>query len=211
MKVILIIFTLIIFLIFYSFKNKEQFQNLNLIKTNIKSPYKYKFYIYVDKINNIIYKKVNEIKINDIDNYKNTIYNLKNIKIINNYLYYPKNIYIENDGSYYSMYIKDNVSIYDVIEKNKKICYKTKIKIINNLDKLKQDLILFNKNNELIGDWNPSNLLYDYETNKIYNIDYEGFAINLYFKMLSHYFPFIHLDINNYFNMLIKKIRDTPV
>ena len=93
MKVILIIFTLIIFLIFYSFKNKEQFQNLNLIKTNIKSPYKYKFYIYVDKINNIIYKKVNEIKINDIDNYKNNIYNLKNIKIINNYLYYPKNIY----------------------------------------------------------------------------------------------------------------------
>tara|TARA_B100001540_G_scaffold314093_1_gene338318 strand:+ start:1479 stop:2114 length:636 start_codon:yes stop_codon:yes gene_type:complete len=211
MKVILIIFTLIIFLIFYSFKNKEKFQNLNLIKTNIKSPYKYNFYIYIDKRNNIIYKKVNEIKINDIDNYKNTIYNLKNIKIINNYLYYPNNIYIENDGSYYSIYMKDNVSIYNVIEKNKKICYKTKIKIINNLDKLKKDLILFNKNNELIGDWNPSNLLYDYETNKIYNIDYEGFARNLYFKMLSHYFPFIYLDINNYFNMLIKKIRDTPV
>ncbi len=211
MKVILIIFTLIIFLIFYSFKNKEKFQNLSLIKTNIKSPYKYNFYIYIDKRNNIIYKKVNEIKINDIDNYKNTIYNLKNIKIINNYLYYPNNIYIENDGSYYSIYMKDNVSIYNVIEKNKKICYKTKIKIINNLDKLKKDLILFNKNNELIGDWNPSNLLYDYETNKIYNIDYEGFARNLYFKMLSHYFPFIYLDINNYFNMLIKKIRDTPV
>ena len=68
--------------------------------------------------------------------------------------------------------MRDNVSIYNVIEKNKKICYKTKIKIINNLNKLKQDLILFNKNNELIGDWNPSNLLYDYETNKIYNIDY---------------------------------------
>ena len=161
MKVILILFTIIIFLIIYSFKNKQQFQNLNLIKTNIKSPYKY---------------------------------NLKNIKIINYYIYYPKNIYIENDESYYSIYMKDNVSIYDVIEKIKKL-----------------DLILFTKNNELIGYWNHSNLLYDYEANKIYNVDYEGFAINLYFKMLTHYFPFIHLDINNYFNMLIKKIKDTPV
>jgi len=190
MKIILILFTIIIFLIIYFFKNKEQFQNLNLIKTNIKSPYRYNFYIYIDKRNNIIYKKVNKIKIDDINNYKNIIYNLKNIKIINNYLYYPKNIYIENDGSYYSIYMRDNVSIYDVIEKNKKICYETKNKIIDNLNKLKLDLILFTKNNELIGDWNPSNLLYDYGTNKIYNIDYEGFAINLYFKNDVSLFPF---------------------
>jgi len=98
-----------------------------------------------------------------------------------------------------------------LLKKIKKFVMKQKNKIINNLNKLKLDLILFTKNNELIGDWNPSNLLYDYETNKIYNVDYEGFAINLYFKMISHYFPFIHLDINNYFNMLIKKIKDTPV
>ena len=70
-------------------------------------------------------------------------------------------------------------------------------------------MILYTKNNILIGDWNPSNLLYDYETNRIYNIDYEGFSKIAIFKM--QFFPYFYTNINNYFNMLINKIRYVQV
>ena len=124
MKNIILIFFIIIFITIFVFYNyKEKFKNLKLEKTNINSPYNLfgnNFVIYIDKTNNIIYKKIKKIKIKNIDSYKKNIYNLKNIKIIKKYIYYVDNIYIENDGSYFSIYMKDNVSIYDIIKKKKK-------------------------------------------------------------------------------------------
>ena len=209
----LLLIILIIFLIYGLFNYKETFSNfinenlinnLNLNLLNVSSPYSknYNFYIYLDKDYNIIYKKINKLKIDDINRYKEFIYNLKNIDIISNYVYLPEHIYIENDGSYYSMFIKNGVTLFDIINKNKTIDYETRLKIIENLKKLKIDLNEYSKTNSLFGDWNPSNIIYDYDTEQLYNIDYEGLAVIESF----HIIPYKYSNPNDYFDKLISEI-----
>jgi hypothetical protein len=209
----LLLIILIIFLIYGLFNYKETFSNfinenlinnLNLNLLNVSSPYSknYNFYIYLDKDYNIIYKKINKLKIDDINRYKEFIYNLKNIDIISNYVYLPEHIYIENDGSYYSMFIKNGVTLFDVINKNKTIDYETRLKIIEKLKKLKIDLNEYSKTNSLFGDWNPSNIIYDYDTEQLYNIDYEGLAVIESF----HIIPYKYSNPNDYFDKLISEI-----
>lgn len=209
----LLLIILIIFLIYGLFNYKETFSNfinenlinnLNLNLLNVSSPYSknYNFYIYLDKDYNIIYKKINKLKIDDLNRYKEFIYNLKNIDIISNYVYLPEHIYIENDGSYYSMFIKNGVTLFDVINKNKTIDYETRLKIIEKLKKLKIDLNEYSKTNSLFGDWNPSNIIYDYDTEQLYNIDYEGLAVIESF----HIIPYKYSNPNDYFDKLISEI-----
>jgi hypothetical protein len=209
----LLLIILIIFLIYGLFNCKETFSNfinenlinnLNLNLLNVSSPYSknYNFYIYLDKDYNIIYKKINKLKIDDLNRYKEFIYNLKNIDIISNYVYLPEHIYIENDGSYYSMFIKNGVTLFDVINKNKTIDYETRLKIIEKLKKLKIDLNEYSKTNSLFGDWNPSNIIYDYDTEQLYNIDYEGLAVIESF----HIIPYKYSNPNDYFDKLISEI-----
>ena len=209
----LLLIILIIFLIYGLFNYKETFSNfinenlinnLNLNLLNVSSPYSknYNFYIYLDKDYNIIYKKINKLKIDDLNRYKEFIYNLKNIDIISNYVYLPEHIYIENDGSYYSMFIKNGVTLFDIINKNKTIDYETRLKIIEKLKKLKIDLNEYSKTNSLFGDWNPSNIIYDYDTEQLYNIDYEGLAVIESF----HIIPYKYSNPNDYFDKLISEI-----
>ena len=195
----LILLIIILFLVL-NYKRYEEFLDsfdnkfLNSIKfTEIKisSPYKTvfknkiyngRFKLYLNKDKDIVYKKVSYKEFLEdhnipIESYKSKIYNLKNLKIINKYLYEPNYIYIKDDGSYYSKYIKNNIRIYDILEKNKQIDKKILNKIIYKIKELKNDLIIYKKNNKLFGDWNSSNLVYNIDDNKIYNIDYEGFAL----------------------------------
>jgi hypothetical protein len=113
----------------------------------------------------------------NIEDYKSIIYNLKNIKIINKYIYKPEYIYVKDDGSYYSYYIKNNIRIYDLTNKNKEVDKNILSKIIDKVKECKNDLKIYKKENKLFGDWNTSNLLYNIDDNRIYNIDYEGFAL----------------------------------
>tara|TARA_B110000003_G_scaffold240634_2_gene247395 strand:+ start:3889 stop:4578 length:690 start_codon:yes stop_codon:yes gene_type:complete len=192
--------SLILLILVFNYKRYEEFLDLfdtkflNSIKfTEIKisSPYntvfKKKIYngrfkLYLNKDKDIVYKKVSYKEFLEdhnitIESYKSKIYNLKNLKIINKYLYEPNYIYIKDDGSYYSKYIKNNIRIYDILEKNKQIDKEILNKIIYKIKELKNDLIIYKKNNKLFGDWNTSNLVYNIDDNKIYNIDYEGFAL----------------------------------
>jgi|TARA_B110000093_G_scaffold116039_1_gene124309 hypothetical protein len=197
---LILLIILIILFIVLNYKRYEEFLDLfdtkflNSIKfTEIKisSPYntvfKKKIYngrfkLYLNKDKDIVYKKVSYKEFLEdhnitIESYKSKIYNLKNLKIINKYLYEPNYIYIKDDGSYYSKYIKNNIRIYDILEKNKQIDKEILNKIIYKIKELKNDLIIYKKNNKLFGDWNTSNLVYNIDDNKIYNIDYEGFAL----------------------------------
>ena len=198
--ILLILLIISIIILVFNYKTYERFLDLfdskllNSIKfeeIKITSPYntvfKKKIYngrfkLYLNKDKNIVYKKVSYKEFLEdhnitIESYKSKIYNLKNLKIINNYLYEPNYIYIKDDGSYYSKYIKNNIRIYDILEKNKQIDKKILNKIIYKIKELKNDLIIYKKNNKLFGDWNTSNLVYNIDDNKIYNIDYEGFAL----------------------------------
>jgi len=93
------------------------------------------FKLYLNKEYNVIYKKTQKqfkhLKI-DIEQYKNFIYNLKYLYIINIYIYKPQYIYIEDDGSYYSIYIKNGITLYDIINKKYIIDKETKKKLLIN-------------------------------------------------------------------------------
>lgn len=62
---------------------------------------------------------------------------------------------------------------------------------------MKNDLIIYKKNNRLFGDWNTSNLVYNIDDNKIYNIDYEGFAL----------YNIAQDGSDEYFDKIIEKLK----
>ena len=175
--------------LFTNLFNSKYLSDLKLKEIETRSPYKAKynyqgrFKIYLSEDEEIIYKEqfilkeFLEDKNINIEDYKSIIYNLKNIKIINKYIYKPEYIYIKDDGSYYSNYIKNSIRIYDLTNKNKEVDKNILNKIIDKLKECKNDLKIYKKENKLFGDWNTSNLLYNIDDNRIYNIDYEGFAL----------------------------------
>ena len=197
---ILFIILFIILLYFLLFKNYtyELFTNLfnskylsdlKLKEIETRSPnkskhnYQGRFKIYLSEDEEIIYKEqfilkeLLEDENMNIEDYKSIIYNLKNIKIINKYIYKPEYIYIKDDGSYYSYYIKNSIRIYDLTYKNKEVDKNILSRIIDKVKECKNDLKIYKKENKLFGDWNTTNLLYNIDDNRLYNIDYEGFAL----------------------------------
>lgn len=187
--------------------NSDFYKSIKLDKIDIQSPYSGDslFKLYLNKEYNVVYKKAQKHLKIDIQQYKKKIYSLKYLFIINKYIYKPQYIFIEDDGSYYSIYIKNGVTLYNIINKNNIIDKKTKNNIIDKLEILKEDLIIYNNKYKLFGDWNPSNIMYNYEDESLYNIDYEGFGRMNYF----HISPYKENNINYYINKLIFEIENT--
>lgn len=188
--------------------NSDFYKSIKLDKIDIHSPYNGEslFKIYLNKEYDVIYKKAQNNFTNtiNINKYKDIIYSLKDTFIINKYIYKPDNIYIEDDFSYYSIYIVNGVTLYDILYKNEKIDNETKNKIIEKLEILRDDLHIFSKNHNLFGDWNPSNIMYNYDDESLYNIDYEGFGTMNYF----HIYPYSEKNAIDYINKLISQIKE---
>ena len=222
MKIFYILFIisfiiLLYFLLFHNYTyelftnlfNSKYLSDLKLKEIETRSPnkskhnYQGRFKIYLSEDEEIIYKEqfilkeLLEDENMNIEDYKSIIYNLKNIKIINKYIYKPEYIYIKDDGSYYSYYIKNSIRIYDLTYKNKEVDKKILNKIIDKIKECKNDLKIYKKENKLFGDWNTSNLLYNIDDNRLYNIDYEGFA--LYSKEQE--------DSDEFFDKIIEKLN----
>jgi len=66
-------------------------------------------------------------------------------------------------------------------------------------------LIIYSNKYKLFGDWNPSNIMYNYDDESLYNIDYEGFGRIKYF----HISPYKEKNINDYIDKLIFEIENT--
>lgn len=152
----------------------QKIKQLPYEKTSIRSPTGGLFDIYINKKENIIYKKIHKENIKDITKYKNIIYSIKKEPILKKYICEPEYINIENNGSYYSKYIKNHIRLYD-IKKESHIDCNTLKKIKSSLLKLKTDLNQYTKIYKLKGDWALHNLLFCLDTFSIYNIDLEGF------------------------------------
>lgn len=149
--------------------------NKQFIEADIKSPVKNggMFKIYISTDNKRLFKKINE-PIDNIFHYKEKIHKSINDYIIGKFIHKPENIHIEEDGSYYCEYIKNGIRLYDIDSNS--IIDNT---ILNNLKRSVQDiknkLNDYAKTNKLSGDWALHNLIYCLDTNKIYNVDLEGF------------------------------------
>jgi len=169
-------------------------------KCDLKSPIgNGLFDIYINKKENILYKKIKCCMI-DIINYKNIIYNIKNDSTLCDYIFEHETIYIEDDGSYYSSYVKNGIRLYDISLQSNidyTVLLSLKVSILN----MKNNLNKYIKTNKLSGDWALHNLIYCLDTNKIYNIDLEGF----------YTYPLIHDNGNcdiNYCNARFDKLLE---
>ena len=173
--------------------------NIDFKKSNFKSPIGNGIFdIYINEQSTLLYKKIRNKKfINDIEIYKNIINDVINDNILKEYIHDIKNIVIENDGSYFCSFIKNNIRLYD-INKDSDISDDNLIKIKNAIINMKIILNKYCEKNKLKGDWALHNLLYCFDTNKIYNVDIEGF----------YTYPYIHNNGNcdiGYFN---KRVDD---
>ena len=173
--------------------------NIEFKKSNFKSPIDNGIFdIYINEQSTLLYKKIKNKKfIKDIEIYKNIINDVINDNILKKYINDIKNIVIENDGSYFCSFIKNNIRLYD-INKDSDISDDNLIKIKNAIINMKIILNKYCEKNKLKGDWALHNLLYCFDTNKIYNVDIEGF----------YTYPYIHNNGNcdiGYFN---KRVDD---
>lgn len=132
-----------------------------------------RFDIYINEKSNIIYKKNRcENLLNEILNekkflrYKDIIENSYKVNSLKKYII--EGFDIERDGSYKCKFI-DGFRL-DKIPDN--LDSNQKIRLICILNQFLEDL---NKLNNLSGDWGLHNIIYDYNNNKLYNIDLEGF------------------------------------
>ena len=181
------------FKIEYFFREKEklvakkQFNFIKYIPESNKNRETKKFDFFIDKNNNIIYKKITnkQNKLSDIIHKDGSIEKYRKIisgqdlpKIISRYT--TKGYSVESDGSYKSEIISgyrlDVVS--EIIEK-----YPSMVQAMNfdfdrikvQANKLIADLSKADSNGKLIGDWALHNLIYSPIDDCIYNIDLEGF------------------------------------
>ena len=179
----------------------SHYSNLIFTKSQLNSPVgDGLFDIFINTKENILYKKIKNTDMINIDKYKQIIYGVNSNVVLGEYICEPEKIYIENDGSYYSSYIKNGIRLYDV-SKVLKLDYT----ILNNLKKsiqdMKEKLNNYVKTSKLSGDWALHNLIYCLDTNKIYNIDLEGF----------YTYPLIHDNGNcdiKYCNECFDKLLD---
>ena len=176
------------------------YSKLPFIKSELKSPIgNGLFEIFINTKENILYKK-NKKKINiiNIENYKKIIYGIKSNPVLCAYIFEPEKIYIENDGSYYSSFIKNSIRLYD-INSNSRIDDTILDNLKRSIQDMKKKLNNYVKINKLSGDWALHNLIYCLDTNKIYNVDLEGF----------YTYPLIHDNGNcdiNYCNERFDKL-----
>ena len=187
--------------IFNLLSQHSHYSNLIFTKSQLNSPVgDGLFDIFINTKENILYKKIKNTDMINIDKYKQIIYGVNSNVVLGEYICEPEKIYIENDGSYYSSYIKNGIRLYDV-SKVLKLDYT----ILNNLKKsikdMKEKLNNYVKTSKLSGDWALHNLIYCLDTNKIYNIDLEGF----------YTYPLIHDNGNcdiKYCNERFDKLLD---
>ena len=166
---------------------KKQFNFVKYIPESNKNRETKKFDFFIDKNNNIIYKKITnkQNKLSDIIHKDGSIEKYRKIisgqdlpKLISKYT--TKGYSVESDGSYKSEIISgyrlDIVS--EIIEKYPSLAIAMNVeldKIRLQSIKLIIDLTKADANNELIGDWALHNLIYSPDDDIIYNIDLEGF------------------------------------
>jgi len=192
--------------IFDLLPNSNDYSKLKFIKSNLKSPIgNGMFDIFINTKENILYKKCkkNNIITGNIKNYKKIIYGIKNNPVLCEYIFEPEKIYIEDDGSYYSSFIKNSIRLYD-INSNSRIDDTILDNLKRSIQYMKKKLNNYVKTNKLSGDWALHNLIYCLDTNKIYNVDLEGF----------YTYPFVHdngnCDIkycNDRFDKLLEKFN----
>ena len=176
------------------------YSQLPFIKSELKSPIgDGVFEIFINSKENILYKKIKkEINIINIENYKKIIYGLKSNPVLCEYIFEPEKIYIEDDGSYYSSFNKNSIRLYD-INSNSKLDDTILYNLKRSIQDMKKKLNNYVKTNKLSGDWALHNLIYCLDTNKIYNVDLEGF----------YTYPLIHNNGNcdiNYCNERFDKL-----
>ena len=159
------------------------YSTLPFIKSELKSPIgNGLFEIFINTKENMLYKKIKKkIDIIHLENYKKTIYGIKNNPVVCEYIFEPEKIFIEDDGSYYCSFIKNGIRLYD-INLNSKIDDTVLDNLNNSIKDMKRKLNNYVKTNKLSGDWELHNLIYCLDTEKIYNVDLEGF----------YTYPFIH-------------------
>ena len=182
----------------------NDYSKVKFIKSKLKSPIgNGVFDIFINTNENILYKKNKKNNLFDnIENYKKIIYGIKSNPVLCEYIFEPEKIYIEDDGSYYSSYIKNGILLYD-INSNSRIDDIILDNLKRSIQDMKKKLNNYVKTNKLSGDWALHNLIYCLDTNKIYNVDLEGF----------YTYPFIYDNgncnikyCNNRFNELIDLI-----
>ena len=146
--------------------------------------------------NNIVSKTLNHThstaryishKIKNDDNYKlyQECLNSYKLPIIGRFISPP--LSIERNGTY-SMDFIDGITLMDILPNHHPLCKialwnskslkfnkNTCINIIRGLSLLMIKLHQYSRNNSLRGDWFLHNLMYQPTTNKIYNVDLEGF------------------------------------
>tara|TARA_B100001093_G_scaffold513272_1_gene584854 strand:+ start:60 stop:656 length:597 start_codon:yes stop_codon:yes gene_type:complete len=187
----------------------NNYSKLNFIETELRSPMSGSglFKIYINKEKNILYKKIKsryrKIYEDKIEKYKKIIYDLKNNEVLSEFIFKHNKILIENDGSYYCSYIINGIRLWD-INLNSKINCIILNKIKNSVLEMKEKLNNYVKTKKLNGDWSLHNLIYCLDSDKIYNIDLEGFYTYPYMKDDGN------CDIkhcNNRFDTLLKIIN----
>ena len=162
--------------IFNLLPEDNYYSKLDFIKSELKSPIDNGvFDIFINTNENILYKKNKKNNLFDnIEKYKKIIYGIKSNPLLSEYIFEPEKNYIEHDGSYYSSFIKNGIRLYDINSYSK-----IDDTILNNLKTsikdMKKKLNNYVITNKLSGDWALHNLIYCLDTNKIYNIDLEGF------------------------------------
>lgn len=171
--------------------------NNKFIKSNMKSPKIGMFDIFISHDMKTLFKKKRK-PIKNIVIYKKLIDEAINHDIFGQFIHKPENIYIEDDGSYYCENIRNGIRLYD-INLNSNI----NTDILDNLDNLikcvkdlKEILNNYKKKKPLFGDWALHNLIYCFDTKRIYNIDLEGFYTYSYILEEK-------LDFNDWFNTLL--------
>ena len=160
-------------------RTKTKYAKLKFIKSELSSPTgNGAFTIFINTEKKILYKKIKQNKNIfgnfNVDVYKKNIYGIMSNSKLCEYVFEPEKVYIEEDGSYYCSYIENGVRLYD-IDSNYHIEDAMFDNLINSIIDIRNKLKECVKTEKLCGDWALHNLIYCVDTNKIYNVDFEGF------------------------------------
>ena len=150
--------------------------NINYEPINFNTGSCGRFYTYINKENNLLYKYArvtlikSEMKDNDkFNRYKNIIEKAEDKEVVGKYLI-NGHIVKDNCGDYIIRYV--NGHRFDHLYRINNLDLLNKIK--KQIDIFTEDLKIANSKKLLYGDWGIQNIIYDIDNNKIYNIDTEG-------------------------------------
>jgi hypothetical protein len=134
------------------------------------------FDVYIDKKSGVLLKKTKSdslitphlYKPTEQQYYRDCLHGLQNTPILGKYML--KAYDIELDGSYKSRYVQ-GFNLYDCAQFEKAYIKNMRLE----MECLRSDIREYSSMHKLFGDWQLHNLVYERKTNKIYNVDLEGF------------------------------------